>query len=88
MAARPPRPNVDGMGARPDANVYEIRVRGELTPQWSGWFAGMTVSVDGGETVIRGPVDDQAALHGVLARVRDLGLTLLAVRVVAEGSAG
>ena len=72
------------MGERPDAPVYEIRVRGELTPRWSGWFAGLSVHTDGGDTVIFGPVDDQAALHGVLAKIRDLGLPLLAVQVVEE----
>ena len=72
------------MGGRVDARVYEIRVQGELTPRWSDWFAGLSVESDGGETLIVGPVDDQAALHGLLARIRDLGLPLLAVRVVDE----
>lgn len=57
-----------------------IRVRGCLEPCWSEWFDGLTVTpVEGGETVLSGPVTDQAALHGLLARVRDLNLTLLAV---------
>lgn len=72
------------MGGRVDARVYEIRVQGELTPRWSDWFAGLSVESEGGETLIVGPVDDQAALHGLLARIRDLGLPLLAVRVVDE----
>jgi hypothetical protein len=70
------------MSERPDARVYEIRVQGELTPRWSCWFAGLAVETDGGDTVIIGPVDDQAALHGLLAKIRDLGLPLLAVQVV------
>jgi hypothetical protein len=75
------------MGGRVDARVYEIRVQGELTPRWSDWFAGLSVESDGGDTLIVGPVDDQAALHGLLARIRDLGLPLLAVRVV-DGPVG
>ena len=70
------------MGA--DTRVYEIRVRGELGPAWSCWFAGLSVETVDGETVIVGPVDDQAALHGLLARIRDLGLPLLALRVVGD----
>ena len=61
-------------------------MRGELDPQWSSWFDGLRVECAGpGETVIVGPVADQAALHGVLARVRDLGMPLLSVRVVEDG---
>jgi hypothetical protein len=68
------------MGA--DTRVYEIRVQGELAPRWSCWFAGLAVEKSDGEKVIFGPVDDQAALHGLLARIRDLGLPLLGLRVV------
>jgi hypothetical protein len=59
---------------------YEIRVQGELGAQWSAWFANMTV-VTGpdGTSVLRGVLADQAALHGVLAQIRDLGLVLVAV---------
>ncbi len=58
--------------------LYEIRVEGELGEQWSEWFAGMTVtSGPDGTTILWGMVADQAALHGVLARIRDLGLPLL-----------
>ena len=64
---------------------YAIRVRGALDPAWSSWFEGMDVQSDRpGETVIAGPVADQAALHGLLTRVRDLGLPLLSVRVIDE----
>ena len=60
---------------------YEIRVRGVLGSGWSAWFDGLQVtSDDRGQTVIAGPVADQAALHGLLAKVRDLGLELLEVR--------
>lgn len=69
------------MGVK-DAAVYEIRVKGVLDDRWSGWFDGMAVSSDdaSGETTLSGPVADQAALHGLLVRVRDLGLPLLSVR--------
>jgi hypothetical protein len=61
---------------------YEIRVAGGLDAGWSAWFDGLEVTGDDqlGQTVIAGPVADQAALHGVLARIRDLGLTLIAVQ--------
>jgi hypothetical protein len=60
---------------------YEIRVAGVLEARWSAWFDGLEVTSDDrhGETVMAGPVADQAALHGLLAKVRDLGLTLIAV---------
>jgi hypothetical protein len=60
--------------------TYRIRVRGLLPEQWSEWFDGFAISYEAGEdTTLTGPVVDQAALHGLLARVRDLGLTLLTV---------
>ena len=60
--------------------VYEIRVRGSLESHWSEWFDGLTVAADeGGETTIAGRVIDSAALHGLLNKVRDLGLPLLSV---------
>ena len=58
---------------------YELRVRGVLDPGWSGWLEGLQVTNDDRETTIAGPVTDQAALHGLLAKVRDLGLELLSV---------
>jgi hypothetical protein len=62
---------------------YEIHLRGRLDQRWASWFDGMTVSTDAdGTTVIRGQVMDQAALHGLLARLRDLGLPLLSVTQV------
>jgi hypothetical protein len=60
---------------------YEIRVRGVLDGGWAAWFDGLQVTSDEhGQTTIAGPVVDQAALHGLLAKVRDLGLELLSVR--------
>lgn len=60
--------------------IYRIRVRGHLRPEWSEWFDGMTIArEENGDTVLSGSVPDQAALHGLLVRVRDLGLTLVAL---------
>jgi hypothetical protein len=59
---------------------YEIRVKGILDGRWAAWFEDLQVSSDGEESVISGPVADQAALHGLLAKVRDLGLFLISVR--------
>ncbi len=59
---------------------YEIRVEGVLDDRWAAWFDDLPVSCDGNRTVIREPVADQAALHGILAKIRDLGLCLVSVR--------
>ena len=59
---------------------YEIRVEGTLSEDWSAWFDGLDVAADGGNTVISGVLPDQPALHGLLNRVRDLGLCLISVR--------
>jgi hypothetical protein len=63
--------------------VYQIRIKGHLGPRWTDWFEGMTITLeDNGETLLTGPVVDQAALHGLLRKVRDLGRPLIsAVRV-------
>ena len=74
------RPSAHGDPADPPA-CYEIRVQGVLDDRWSAWFEGLRIIGDElGQTVIVGPVVDQAALHGLLAKVRDLGLPLLSVR--------
>lgn len=62
--------------------VYEIRVDGCLPDRWRDWFEGLSITRKGGETLLTGPVADQAALYGLLRRVRDTGLTLIAVRQV------
>jgi hypothetical protein len=63
-----------------DSGRYEIRLRGHLDGRWAAWFDGMTLtSADDGSTVLAGSGIDQAALHGMLRKVRDLGLPLLAV---------
>jgi hypothetical protein len=60
---------------------YEIRVRGVLDRRWAAWFEGLQPASDeSGQTVLTGPVADQAALHGLLVKVRDLGLPLISVR--------
>ncbi len=66
----------------PDARSehYAITVKGHLDPCWSEWFAGLTMAyTESGETILSGPVADQAALHGLLMRIRDLNLTLISV---------
>ena len=68
--------------------VYQIRVRGHLGLQWTDWFGGLAITLEAnGDTLLTGPVVDQAALHGLLRRVRDLGLPLLAVIRLAPGDA-
>ena len=63
--------------------IYQIRIEGHLGARWANWFGGMTITPEeGGETLLTGPVADQAALHGLLRKVRDLGMPLIsAVRV-------
>jgi len=63
--------------------VYQLRIEGHLGPLWSEWFGGMTITPeDDGVTLLTGPVADQAALHGLLKKVRDLGMPLIsAVRL-------
>ena len=60
--------------------IYQIRIKGLLDRQWTDWFGGMTISAtEDGDTLLTGPVEDQAALHGLLRRVRDSGLSLVSV---------
>ena len=64
----------------PDAGTYEIRVRGHLDQRWASWFEGLVLERGAdGTTLVRGDVVDQAALHGLLHRMRDLGLPLVSV---------
>ena len=68
--------------------VYQIRITGHLGRQWTDWFGGMTVTLaDNGDTVLTGPVIDRAALHGLLTKVRDLGMPLVSVNYVDPGHA-
>jgi hypothetical protein len=66
--------------------VYQIRIKGHLDRKWKGWFEGMSIVLeDNGYTLITGPVVDQAALHGLVKKVRDLGLPLISVNRVDTG---
>jgi len=67
----------------PQPTTYEIRIEGHLDREWSAWFEGLTVTLaEGGTTLLSGPVADQAALHGLLRKVRDLGAPLISVNPV------
>ena len=60
--------------------VYQIRIKGHLSHEWTDWFEGLTITLeDSGETLLTGSIADQAALHGLLRKVRDLGMPLLSV---------
>jgi hypothetical protein len=60
------------------SDIYRITIKGHLDSEWSDWFDGLTVTLsDTGETILTGPIVDQTALHGVLSKIRDLGLPLL-----------
>ncbi len=66
--------------------LYEIRIKGHLDDQWSNWFGGLTITLaDNGDTLLTGPVVDQAALHGLLRIVRDLGMPLVSVSPLEPG---
>ena len=72
--------------AHPEPELYEIRVRGHLEARWVKWFDGLAITLDeNGDTLLTGPVTDQAALHGLLRQVRDVGLPLLSVNPVEPG---
>ncbi|NEP84290.1 MAG: hypothetical protein F6K39_42965 [Okeania sp. SIO3B3] len=67
-------------------DIYHIILKGHLRPQWTDWFDGLTITLeDNGDTLLIGPVPDQAALHGLLRKIRDLGLPLRAVICVESG---
>jgi hypothetical protein len=66
--------------------IYHIRIKGHLGPQWAEWFEGLTITLEAeGDTLLSGPVVDQAALFGLLRRVRDVGLPLVAVTRAGSG---
>jgi hypothetical protein len=69
-----------------EPGLYEIRLKGHLGSQWTDWFEGLTITLEeDGDTLLTGPVIDQAALHGLLKKVRDLGLPLVSVSPVEPG---
>lgn len=70
-------------GDHDQSGQYEIRIKGHLHDRWADWFEGLTITREAnGETLLTGPVVDQAALHGVLRKVRDLGLPLVSVNQI------
>lgn len=80
------RARMDGNGR--EAGRYEIRIKGHLDTRWAAWFDGLSLSHESdGTTIIHGPVADQAALHGLLQKVRDTGLPLVSVTCVDPDSA-
>jgi hypothetical protein len=71
-----------------EPELYEIRLKGHLDDRWADWFGSMTITLEeDGDTLLTGPVVDQAALHGLLKKVRDLGMPLLSVNRVEPGQA-
>jgi hypothetical protein len=65
------------------SGLYEVRIKGHLNDRWSAWFGGLSITLEeDGDTLLTGPVIDQAALHGLLKKVRDLGLPLISVNHV------
>jgi hypothetical protein len=74
---------LDPMADPNQPTIYQIRIEGHLGPQWTDWFGGLSITLeDNGDTLLAGPVVDQAALHGLLRKVRDLGMPLIsAIRV-------
>jgi hypothetical protein len=71
-----------------EPGLYEIRIKGHLDNRWADWFEDLTITaLDNGETLLTGPVVDQAALHGLLRKVRDLAMPLLLVTRVRPGQA-
>jgi hypothetical protein len=71
-----------------ESGFYEIRLKGHLNNRWADWFEGLTITLEeDGNTLLTGPVVDQAALHGLLKKVRDLGMPLVSVNFVNPGRA-
>ena len=80
-----PRASAEDQG---EPGLYEIRLKGHLDDRWAGWFGDVTITLEeNGDTLLTGPVVDQAALHGLLKKVRDLGMPLLSVNFVNPGQA-
>ena len=72
-----------------EPGLYEIRVKGHLDDRWADWFGGLTITLkDNGDTLLTGPIVDQAALFGLLKKVRDTGMALLSVNRIEPGQAG
>ena len=72
-----------------EPGLYEIRIKGHLDDRWADWFEGLTFTHESdGTTLLDGPLTDQAALHGVLSRIRDLGLPIISVQCVSPDKKG
>jgi hypothetical protein len=75
--------NNDSPDANSEPTAYQIRIKGHLGAQWSDWFEGLTITLEEhGDTLLSGPVADQAALHGLIKKVRDLGMPLISIMCV------
>jgi hypothetical protein len=71
---------IDPQAGRNKPMVYQIRIKGHVRREWTGWFDGLSITLeDNGDTLLTGPVLDQAALYGLLRKVRDVGMPLLSV---------
>ena len=76
---------LESTAARDEPEQVEIRIKGHLADRWAGWFEGLTLTrQENGDTLLTGPVVDQAALHGLLKKVRDTGMPLLSVNRVEQ----
>jgi len=76
---------LDAQADSSQSMAYQIRITGQLDARWTDWFEGLTITIDGGDTLITGQVGDQAALHALLKKVRDLGMPLISVSRVGSG---
>lgn len=78
--------NFKPQSAAAESMIYQIRIKGRLNAQWTDWFAGLAITpLENGDTLLTGPVVDQAALYGLLRKVRDVGLPLLSVSCLSSG---
>jgi hypothetical protein len=77
-------PNEQNLGHDPDVpKIFQIKIKGHLGQQWAGWFDGLTIALEeDGNTLLSGPIADQSALHGILKKIRDLGMPLLSVNTI------
>lgn len=77
-------PNEQNLGHDPDVpKIFQIKIKGHLGQQWAGRFDGLTITLEeDGNTVLSGPIVDQSALHGILKKIRDLGMPLLSVNTI------
>lgn len=76
-------PNMEQKRAPDQPSVYQIRVKSHLGPGWTDWFEGLTIACEeNGDTLLTGALIDQAALHGLLKKVRDLGILLISVNLI------